>query len=200
MRGMDVSRRTLYTAVAITSLIGAATGVVSYSHGLYVARDVGNTGLIAWLVPGFADGLILLSSNALYAATQSGVRRPAAAYAGLITGILVTVVMNVSAGWHEGWGGRLVAALAPTVFLLSLEVLFWLFRLSRGTHEPAKPAQCPHGVPGSVPEAIRADYWHRVQCLGEEVTYSGHATRWGADRRKMSELVGPVANGSGPGE
>lgn len=199
---MNVSRRTLYTGVVITSLIGVATGIVSYSHALDVARTVGCHGLIAALVPLFADGLILLSSAALYAAAQASVRRPLVAWAGLVTGIAVTVVMNVSAGWHQGWGGRLVAALAPAVFLISLEVLIWLFRLNAGGHQPDKPEQCPHGVPGSVAEAIRADYWHRTTCLGETVTYVEHARRWDTDRRRMPELVGAVAstNGSGPDE
>lgn len=199
---MEITRRTLYTGVAITSFIGAATGIVSYSHALDVARTVGCHGLIAALVPLFADGLIMLCSTALYAAAQAAVRRPLAAWLGLCTGIAVTVVMNVSAGWHEGWGGRLVAGLAPAVFLFSLEVLVWLFRASRGGQDPDKPAQCPHGVPGSVAEAIRADYFHRRDCLGEEVTYVSAAQRWGVDRRRMPELVGAAAstNGSGPDE
>lgn len=199
----EVSRATLRTGVAITSAIGLATGFVSYTHALFVARLAGATGVVAYVVPLFADGLILLCSTALYAAAQAKVKRPPWATGGLMFGIVVTVVMNVSAGAQHGVRGALVAALAPVVFLVSLEVLIWLFRMARGGHVPDTPAQCPHGVPGSVEEAVRMDWLHRRDCLGEEVNYVKHGARWGIDRRKMPELVGaaaPSANGSGPHE
>src|SRR5271170_6260263 len=114
-----VSRRTLYTAVGITSAIGLATAIVSYSHALYIVRLAGNTGPVAYLVPLFADGLILLSSTALYAAVQARVDRPPWATAGLIIGVAVTITMNVAAGAanpRARVAGSLVAALAPLVF------------------------------------------------------------------------------------
>jgi hypothetical protein len=197
-----VSRRTLHTAVGITSAIGLATAVVSYSHALYVVRDVGNAGPIAYLVPLFADGLILLSSTALYAAAQARVKRSLWATAGLIIGVAVTIVMNVAAGAavpRARVGGALVAALAPLVFLVSLEVLVWLFRLGRTTPDD-RPARCPHGVASSAEEAVRADWFHRRDCLGESPTYIEHGARWGIDRRRVPELVTVSVNGDGPHE
>jgi Protein of unknown function (DUF2637) len=189
----QVSFATLRTGVTITSLIGIATGYVSYTHALYVARLAGADGMVAYVVPLFADGLILLSSTALYAAAQAKVKRPPWATGGLALGIVVTVVMNVSAGAQHGPAGALVAALAPVVFLVSLEVLIWLFRMARGGHAPDTPGQCPHGVAGSVDEAVRMDWLHRRDCLGEDVTYVQHGARWGIDRRKVPELVAPAA-------
>ncbi len=204
-RHVTASRRTLFTAVIITSLIGVATGIVSYSHALYIARLAGNTGLIAYLVPLFADGLIVLSSTALYAAAQARVDRPGWATGGVIFGVVVTIVMNVSAGAAHGWTGALVGALAPVIFIVSLEVLTWLFRLARPPAPDDSPPQCAHGVPSSVDEAIRTDFLHRRDCLGLKPTYSEHGTRWGIDRRKVSELVAALSepaaasmNGSGP--
>jgi hypothetical protein len=197
-----VSRRTLYTGVGITSAIGLGTGIVSYSHALYIARAAGNTGIIAYLVPLFADGLILLSSTALYAAAQARVERSRWATAGLIIGVAVTVVMYVAAGAAnrgERATGALVAALAPLVFLVSLEVLVWLFRLGRTTPDD-RPARCPHGVASSAEEAVRADWFHRRDCLGESPTYIEHGARWGIDRRRVPELVTVSVNGDGPHE
>ena len=68
----DPLRRSLRTGVVITTLIGVATAVVSYYHALFVVREAGTTGRLAYLVPLFADGLILLCSTALYAAAQAG--------------------------------------------------------------------------------------------------------------------------------
>lgn len=198
-----VSRRTLYTGVGITSAIGLGTGVVSYTHALFIARLAGNHGAVPYIVALFADGLILLSSTALYAAAQARVARPAWATGGLVFGIVVTVVMNVSAGAADKQSrvtGSLVAALAPVVFLISLEVLVWMFRLGRmGTPGDTAP-RCPHGVASSVGEAIRADWYHRRDCLGENPTYIEHGARWGIDRRRVPELVTVSTNGSGPDE
>jgi hypothetical protein len=191
-------RRAVRTGVVITSLIGVATAVVSYNHALFVVRLVGTTGRLAYLVPLFADGLILLCSTALYAAAQAGKHRPFAATAGLIFGIGVTVAMNVAAGISRGPALMLVDALAPAVFLLSLEVLIWLFRLGRPGQQPDRPAQCPHGVASSLDEAIRLDFEHRRDCLGEKPSYLQHGARWGIDRRRVPELVGAAElNGDG---
>ena len=85
----------------------------------------------------------------------------------------------------------LVDALAPVVFLVSLEVLVWWFRLGRPGQVPDRPPQCPHGVPSSLDEAVRIDWEHRRDCLGEDVKYIGHGARWGIDRRKVPESSAP---------
>jgi len=191
-------RRAVRTGVAITSLIGLGTGIYSYFDALFVAREAGTIGRTAYLVPLFGDGLILLSSTALYAAARAGARRPGWATAGLIIGIAVTVAMNVAAGVAHSWADALVDALAPIVFLIALEVLIYLFRLGRGGQVPDRPAQCPHGVPSNVDEAVRLDWEHRKDCLGEKPSYVQHGARWGVDRRRVPELVGAALNGSVP--
>lgn len=193
-------RRAVRTGVVITSLIGAATAVYSFHDALIVAHHAGAHGRLAYLVPLFADGLIALCSTALYAAAQAKVTRPAAAMGGLLFGIAVTVLLNVAAGAYTGVTLALVDGLAPVVFLISLEILVWLFRLGRPGQAPDKIAQCPHGVASSVTEAVRLDWEHRRDCLGEQVSYLAHGARWGIDRRRVPEMVGAATNGSGPHE
>jgi hypothetical protein len=196
----EQQRAALRTGVAITSLIGVATAVVSYYHALDVVRAAGATGMPVWLTPLFADGLILLCSTAIYAGAQRRVARPIWGTVGLVFGIGVTVTMNVAAGIPSGPALALIDALAPVVFLVSLEVLAWLLRLGRAGQPGDSPAQCPHGVPGSVDEAIRLDWEHRRDCLSEKVSYLQHGARWGVDRRRVPELVGAALNGDGSHE
>jgi hypothetical protein len=196
----DSLRRALRTGVVITSAIGLATAVYSFNDALIVAHHAGARGRLAYLVPLFADGLIALCSTALYAAAQAKVRRPWAAMAGLVFGIAVTVCMNVAAGAYTGVTLALIDALAPIVFLIALEILVWQFRTGRRGQVPDKPAQCPHGVPSSLEEAVRLDFEHRRDCLGVKPSYLSHGARWGIDRRRVPELVGAALNGGGPHE
>lgn len=192
-------RRSVRTGVVITSLIGAAAAIYSYNDALFVVREAGTTGRLAYLVPLFADGLIALCSTALYAAAQAKVSRPWWATGGLVFGIVVTVVMNVSAGVARSTADALVDALAPIVFLIALEVLVWFFRTARLPHEPDSDPQCPHGVPTSRDEAVRLDFEHSRDCLGVKPTFIELGARWDIDRRKVPDLIGSV-NGSGPHE
>lgn len=193
-------RRAVRTGVIITLLIGIGTGGYSYNDALFVAREVGTTGRLAYLVPLFGDGLILLCSTALYAAARAtGHPRPETPWAariGLIIGIAVTVVMNVAAGLAHSTADALVDALAPIVFLIALEVLVYQFRLSRRGQVSDRPAQCPHGVPSNLDEAVRLDYEHRRDCLKQKPSNVEHGARWGIDRRRVPELVGAALNGA----
>jgi hypothetical protein len=196
----DSLRRSLRTGVVITSLIGTATAVYSFHDALIVTHHAGEHGRYAYLVPLFADGLIAFCSSALYAGAQAKVRRPFWATAGLMFGIAVTVLMNVAAGWLTGPVLALIDALAPVVFLIALEILVWEFRLGRPGQPGDKPAQCPHGVPSSVDEAVRLDFEHRRDCLGEKPSYLQHGARWGIDRRRVPELIGIAEGGERHGE
>ena len=193
----DSLRRSVRTGVVITSAIGAATAVYSFHDALVVAHHAGATGRLAYLVPLFADGLIALCSTALYAAAQAKAGRPWAATGGLVFGIAVTVLLNVAAGAYTGVALALVDALAPIVFLISLEILVWLFRTGRRGQEPDRDPQCPHGVPSSRQEAIRLDYLHSRDCLGQKPTWIELGARWDIDRRRVPEVVGAALNGDG---
>lgn len=191
-------RRAVRVGVTITSLIGAAAAFYSFNDALFVVRRAGTTGGLAYIPPLFADGLIALCSAALYAHSRASRRRPAWPSAGVIIGIAVTVVMNVAAGLAHSWADALIDALAPVVFLIALEVLVGQFRLTRPGPAADRPRQCPHGVPSSFEEAVRLDYEHRRDCLGERPSNVQHGQRWGVDRRRVPELVGAALNGDGP--
>jgi len=113
--------------------LSAITGVISYEHGLDVARRVGNGGIVAYLVPLVPDLMIVTSSLTLLEASAARARRPVMAMLALVAGVGWTVAMNVAAGWQHGWGGALLAAGIPLAFVLTFESLLWLFRSGRGT-------------------------------------------------------------------
>ncbi len=156
MRETSPARRRM--AGGVLAALSAITGVISYEHGLEVVRLVGNTGLVAYLVPLVPDLMIVSASlTLLEASAAAGMRRPPMAMAALVAGIGWTVAMNVAAGWRNGPGGALVAGGIPLAFVLTLESLLWLFRRGRdGAGSFAVPAACDHRPPLSLDEVIRA--------------------------------------------
>lgn len=125
------NKRARRAALTITALIAGGAAYVSYTHGLYVAHWVGNTGAAAFVVAALPDGLIAISTVSLYQAAQETGRRPPWAIVGLCLGIALTIVMNVAAGTRHNWGGALVAAMVPVVLLLALEILTGVVRRGR---------------------------------------------------------------------
>jgi hypothetical protein len=152
----ETSRATRRTAVLVVAGIAAAAAVVSYSHALQVVRWSGTTNWLAFVVPLLPDGLILLSSLALYEAAQARAARPRWATVGLVLGCGVTVVMNVAAGWPHRPGGALVNALAPVVLVLALEILASILRRGRPAPDGPLRAECDHQPALNLDDAIRA--------------------------------------------
>lgn len=122
------SRATRRFAVAVTLFIALAAAALSYDHALIVARLVGTEGRWAYLVPLLPDGLIVLAFSSMQDAAQARSPRPGWATVGLGLGVAVTLVLNVSSGWHHGWGGRLLNALPPLALLVAIEVLVGVLR------------------------------------------------------------------------
>ncbi|MGO9159765.1 MAG: DUF2637 domain-containing protein [Streptosporangiaceae bacterium] len=188
------------TKILITCSIGAAAAVLSYDHGLTVTRWFGTEGRVAYLVPLLPDGLIGLSSAELYDAAKSGARRPVAAVTGLVLGIVVTIVMNVASGWHHGWGGRLLNALAPLALIIAVWVLEVGFR--RGQDGPLLslvPATCDHLVPATArpPEKAAALWRHIEACEGKTPTQREVGRRLGIHHATAGQLVKAGLNGDG---
>jgi hypothetical protein len=52
----------LVPGIALAAALSAITGIVSYKHGLDVARSTGNAGLVAYLIPLVPDLMIAMSS------------------------------------------------------------------------------------------------------------------------------------------
>lgn len=140
--------RWLATGIVLAAALSAITGVISYSHGLDVARTTGNAGMVSYLLPLVPDLMIAMSSLVLFVDSTLEAERPRAAVAALVAGIGWTVAQNVAAGWHQGWGGRVIDAGIPLGFVLTFELLLWLFRRFR------KSAVAPAADPGeSGPES-----------------------------------------------
>jgi Protein of unknown function (DUF2637) len=142
-----------WLALAGVSLIA---GIASYFHALAVVQASGATPPVAYLVPALADLVILGASADLLAASRAGHARPKLTMLALAVGVVVTLAMNVAAGWHHGLGGRLVAGWPALAFVLALESLAGLVRRGRGgvSLSPA-PATCGHQPPLSLDAAIK---------------------------------------------
>ena len=123
--------RWLVTGIALAAALSAITGVISYKHGLDVARTTGNAGLVSYLLPLVPDLMIAMSSLVLFVDSLMDAERPRTAVAALVGGIGWTVAQNVAAGWHQGWGGRIIDAGIPLGFIFTFESLLWLFRRFR---------------------------------------------------------------------
>ena len=161
----------------LVAALALITGTVSYLHALWVVRAVGNAGAVAFLCPAVPDLMIVTSSVTLLEAVRQGARRPWQAMLALGVGASATVVMNVAAGWHDGWGGSLVAGLIPVAFILTFETLLVLFRIWRDaplTTDSA--AACGHKVATTRDEAIvaavKAGLSHRAAAKGFEVSHT----------------------------
>lgn len=143
--------RWLATGIILAAALSAITGVISYKHGLDVARTTGNAGMVSYLLPLVPDLMIAMSSLVLFVDSLMDAERPRTAISALVAGIGWTVAQNVAAGWHQGWGGRIIDAGIPLGFVLTFELLLWLFRRFRKP-APGGIAALTEGVlPGPEP-------------------------------------------------
>lgn len=112
----------------VLAALSAITGIISYEHGLIMARETRNTGLVAYLLPLVPDLMIIGGSITLVEASARGLPRPLPAIAAIVAGIGWTVAQNIAGGWHGGAGDRVVSAGIPVAFLVTFESLLWLLR------------------------------------------------------------------------
>lgn len=216
-----VSARSARHAAAWVTLafLAGITAVVSYLHALWVVRAVGNTGLIAYLIPFVPDLMIVTSSLTLIDTIGDGVRgkarlaRDGWSYASLGIGAIVTVVTNVAAGlkWVPPYGGAVVAGLIPVAFMLTFETV--LVRLRQADNsvpevENFSTSSVPEmGVPrplvGKVPPTafdaaaarLRFAAEHGFKITDTELRDSYLLTR--LDVAKVRQLVAAESNGHG---
>lgn len=181
---------------AALAALAAITAVISYQHGLEVVRATGTTGWVAYLVPLVADLMIAASSLDLLDAAQRQQPRPRLAMVALAVGITATLAMNVASGWHHGYGGALVSALAPLALVLAYETLMGMVRRGRQPVAQDQPsatldhaAPCPHGVAQTVEEAALSSFLHGRDCLGEGPSQRQVCAAFAINRKRLSELV-----------
>jgi hypothetical protein len=203
------NRATRWTARLALAGVSVIAAVVSYFHALAVVQGAGATPPVSYLVPFLADLVILGGSAALLDASRLSQPRPGLATVALAVGIMVTVAMNVAAGWADGLAGALVAGWPAVAFILALESLAGILRRGRGAplpgvggDAPATLGHCPHRVGGPA-DAIRVAVEHARECLDEKVVIRELARQTGIDHRKLSTLARPAAAqppGTWPGQ
>jgi hypothetical protein len=191
-----------WLALSGVSLIA---GIASYFHALAVVQAAGATPPVSYLVPALADLVILGASADLLAASRAGHGRPRLTMVALGVGIVVTLAMNVAAGWHHGPGGRLVAGWPALAFTLALESLAGLVRRGRGgvsvppvPAAPDSPAGCGHGVSETREERIVDAFLHLRDCLGAEPSFRDLGRAFGIHHDTAGQLVKAALNGSAP--
>jgi hypothetical protein len=193
--------------VSITAGIGAAAAILSYEHALAVTLLLGNSGWETYLVPLLPDGLIGAGSAALYQAAQAGADRAWQAIAAVITGILVTVTLNVASGlYHEGhpsrwmvFGRPALNALAPVALLLAIGVLERMFRRVRqaAAMEAADELVLPDP---SEDQAPREWLDEAIRTLLGRMPERAAARALGISRSRIRTVPGLAVAGGGAGD
>jgi hypothetical protein len=217
--GWSIDGAVLFLGGLMLAGLAIITGIISYQHGLEVAREAGATGIVAYLIPLVADLLIAASSLTILDANRNGGGRPVFAWVSLAVGIVVTVVMNVAAAWGSGFWPCLLNAVAPVALILSYETLMSMIRRHRArtlgvdgvSHPEAAVNQCPHLPAMVADEAPVIAYLHARDCDGSRPSLRQHAKDWDLSRNTLSERLKkieqptepepapePALNGSGP--
>jgi hypothetical protein len=190
------NRRDPWIAGLTMAALAAVCAVISYNDGLLLIRLAGAVGRVAYLYPLLPDGLIVISTAAMYEAARAGIRRPRWAIAGIVLGAGLTVAMNAAAGAVQSWLFALADLFVPVVFFVALEILIWLIRRGRGGGSqavtPATPGHCPHQVALTREDAVRVAYGHARDCLDEPVSIRQLAATFRMTRDRVAELARPV--------
>jgi len=130
--------------------VAGFAAIVSYSHIYTLAREHGQAGTAARLLPLSVDGLIVAASLALLHAARTGAP-VALARSMLVLGVVATVGANVLYGLSFGLLGAIVSAWPAVAFIGSAEMALGMVRAS------AVPAVTEAGndVPEHLAEAAR---------------------------------------------
>lgn len=170
--------------------LAAVCAVISYNDGLLLIRLAGAHGRVAYLYPLLPDGLIVISTAAMYEAARAGIPRPRWAIAGIVVGAGLTVAMNAGAGAVQSWLFALADLFVPVVFFVALEILIWLIRRGRGGvfPEPA-PATCGHQPPLSLDDVIKEAAAH--------LSKRQIAAAFEVSRARVDKVLPPAPNVAG---
>ena len=198
------TRVTIWLALGTVALVAA---VASYLHALGVVQAADGRTIVAACVAALADPTIAAATVNITDANRQGDRLPRWSIVSIVVAVVVTLGMNALAGNPHEVPKWLVNVWPPVAFVLALESLMSYLRRGRGAPSliapggaPAAPGHCPHGVAGSLDDAVREAYAHGRDCEGETPTYTALGQRFDVSRKRVAELVAPPSmNGHGDG-
>lgn len=186
----DTTARIL-TGLAVLA-VAVIAAVVSFSHIDTLALAHGYAPGTARLLPFSVDGLIVASSMVLLTEARAQQEAPALARAGLVLGIVATVLANVAAGARYGLTGAVVNAWPALAFIVATEILVGQMRraraipapestrgtvadtVARGVHEDVL-TDVPAAVPVIGPVAVPVDDVPRVPVTVPRTVAAGRA-------------------------
>jgi hypothetical protein len=190
--------------------VAVVAGRISYMHieSFTLAEHQPRT--VAMLAPFAVDGLIVVGSVVLLQAIPG---QEYLGWLGVGPGVAASVFANVESGIHYGvlsaaWAGVPAAFFALACFIFERWLSSQVGRGggrggnsggSRAGHalDPETSGQCPHGVAGTVADAVVNAFLHGRDCIGEVPSQRQLAASFGQSRDKVAALVGSL-NGSGP--
>jgi hypothetical protein len=185
--------RTIWLSLGGIALVG---GTASFLRTLGVIQAVDGHSVIAWFEALLADPTIAAASVNIVDAHRRGAKLPKFSLASIVVAAVVTLGANVMSGSPQDVPKWLVNVWPPVAFLLAFESLMSYVR--RGHIKPKAATEshgsaCPHGVAGSVDDAVRQAFEHERDCEGGKPTFVDVGARFGLDRKRVAELVkGPA--------
>jgi len=132
-----MTSNTAIRRITALSVVAVATvaGIVSYRHGVTVARTHGETGFTGICYPVTIDGLVLAASMSILSAARHRAATPVMAWWLLSAGIIATVGVNMVNGMGHGPIGLVLAAWPALAMTGAFELLMRMVRESAERHE-----------------------------------------------------------------
>lgn len=145
------------TGLAVLA-VAVIAAIVSFSHIESLALAHGQPAMAARLLPLSVDGLIVASSLTLLTEARAQRSAPGMARAGLVLGVVATVLANLAYGARYGAVGAVISAWPALAFIVSTEILLTQMRRAGGIPTgDSVSGGVPMGVPGTVPVAVPGD-------------------------------------------
>lgn len=136
--------------------VAVFAAIVSFSHIESLALAHGQPVAAARLLPLSVDGLIVAASLSMLTEARAQREAPRLARAGLVLGVIATVLANVAFGARYGIVGPVISAWPAVSFVVSTEILLGQMRRARTTPAPEMTGPTvsdtmPGGVAADVP-------------------------------------------------
>ncbi|MEV2238800.1 DUF2637 domain-containing protein [Micromonospora sp. NPDC049891] len=132
-----------------TGMVALIAGAASYTHVYEVAVTAGEHPYVAAALPLAVDGPVVVGTLAILADRREGRRPRFAARLAIAFGVVATLACNIGSA-EPTLTARLVAAVAPLAFLISVEVLVRRGKLIADD----QPVTVPQSVPAIPPQPV----------------------------------------------